>query len=113
VLAAAIRLYLDENLSPVIAEQLRLRDVDAVSVRDLGTLGESDEFHLQRAGELERVLVTTDIDFLQMVAAEGVEHHGVIFGSQQSFSIGDWVKRLELICFVHTPEYMKNHVEYL
>jgi hypothetical protein len=51
-LAAAIRLYLDENLSPVIAEQLRLRGIDAVSVRDLGTLGESDEFHFKRANEL-------------------------------------------------------------
>jgi len=112
-LEAAVRLYLDENLPPVIAEQLRLRGVDALSVRDMGTLGESDTFHLQRATELERVIVTTDIDFLQMVSAEGVEHLGVIFGSQQAFSIGDWVKSLELLCFVLMPDDMKNHVEYL
>ncbi|NJL57103.1 DUF5615 family PIN-like protein [bacterium] len=111
-MAAAIRLYLDENLPPVIAVQLRLRGIDAVSVRDLGTLGQSDAFHLAQARELNRVIVTSDVDFLQMVAA-GVEHPGVIFGDQQSFSIGDWVKGLELICFVYTPDDMQNHVEYL
>lgn len=33
---AGIRLYLDENLSPRIAEQLRLRGIDAISVREYG-----------------------------------------------------------------------------
>jgi predicted nuclease of predicted toxin-antitoxin system len=111
-LAAAVRLYLDENLSPVIAEQLRLRGIDAVSVRDLGHLGKSDEFHLEQATAQGRVLVTSDIDFLQMVS-EGVEHPGVVFGDQQSNTIGNWVKGLALICFVLTPDDMKNHVEYL
>lgn len=111
-MAAAIRLYLDENLSPVTAEQLRLRGIDALSVRDLGTLGESDEFHFKRANELDRVVVTSDMDFLRLVS-EGVEHMGVIFGDQPTLTIGDWVKGLELICFVYTPDDMKNHVEYL
>lgn len=87
-MAAAIRLYLDENLSPAIAEQLRLRGIDAVSVRDLGTLGESDDFHFRRAIELERVFVTSDIDFLRLVS-EDVEHIGIIFGDQQTLTIGD------------------------
>lgn len=65
---AAIRLYLDENLSPKIAEQLKLRGSDAVSVRDLGTLGDSDESHLERATRLGRVLVTSDVDFLRFAA---------------------------------------------
>ena len=33
----------------MIAEQLRRRGVTAVTVRDLGLLGESDHNHLQRA----------------------------------------------------------------
>ena len=41
-MAAAIRLYLDENLTPAIAEQLRLRGIDAVSVRDLDALAGLD-----------------------------------------------------------------------
>ena len=83
-----IRLYLDENLSPKIAEQLMLRGIDAVSVRDLGTLGDSDSNHLERANKLERVLVTSDVDFLRF-AAESIEHAGIVFGVQGDHSIGD------------------------
>ena len=109
---AAIRLYLDENLSPRIAEQLRRRGIDAVTVRDLGLLGDEDRNHLQRATQMDRVLVTTDVDFLRL-AAENFPHQGIIFGIQEDHTIGDWVKRLELVCFVYTPEEMENHVEYL
>ena len=98
----AIRLYLDENLNPVIAEQLRARGVDAVSVRDLDQLGESDLSHLESASSMGRVLVTSDADFLRL-AASGVSHAGIIFGAQSTHRIGDWVRGLALICFVLTP----------
>jgi uncharacterized protein with PIN domain len=111
-LAVAIQLYLDENLTPKIARQLRLRGIDAVSVADLGHLGDDDYDHLVRATRLNRVLVTTDVDFLRL-AAEGISHAGIIFGIQQEHTIGDWVKALELICFVYTAEDLQNHVEYL
>ena len=62
-MAAGIRLYLDENLSPRIAEQLRRRGVDIVTVYDLGVAGDTDESHLERATGLNRVLVTADTDF--------------------------------------------------
>lgn len=109
---AAINLYLDENLSPRIAEQLRLRGIDAVCVHDLALLGDEDNNHLQRATQMKRVLVTTDTDFLR-ITAEGAEHAGIVFGAQEDHSLGDWVKILELLCFVYTAEEMKNHVEYV
>jgi uncharacterized protein with PIN domain len=111
-LEAGIRLYLDENLSPRIAEQLRLRGIDAVSVRDLGELGDSDENHLARATRLGRILVTADADFLRL-AAGGVPHAGVVFGVQADHSTGDWVKKLELVCFVYSAYEFEDHVEYL
>lgn len=109
---AAIRLYLDENLSPKISDQLKLRGIDAVSVRDLGTLGDSDANHLERATRLGRVLVTTDVDFLRF-AAERIHHSGIVFGIQSNHSMGDWVKKLELICFVYSSTDFENHIEYL
>lgn len=111
-MAAAITLYLDENLSPRIAEQLQLRGIDAVSARDLDLLGSTDEHHLERATQEERVLVTTDVDFLRMAAA-GVEHSGIVFGQQEEHTIGSWVRALELLCFVYSGQEMRNHVEYL
>jgi uncharacterized protein with PIN domain len=103
---------LDENLSPKIAEQLKLRGIDAVSVRELGGLGESDTTHLAKATRLGRILVTSDVDFLRF-EAEGINHAGIIFGVQTNHSMGDWVNKLELICFVYTPAEFENHVEYL
>lgn len=109
---AAITLYLDENVSPKIARQLQNRGIDAISVRELGVLGDADLTHLQRATQLGRVLVTCDADFLRF-AADGLEHAGIIFGVQTHHSVGDWVKKLEMICFVYAAADFINHVEYL
>lgn len=111
-MAAAIRLYLDENLSPRIADQLRRRGVDVVTVHDLGVAGDTDENHLARATRLQRVLATTDVDFLVM-AATGQEHFGIVFGEQSTHKIGDWVNALDLLCAVYAPEEMVNHIEYI
>lgn len=111
-MAASIRLYLDECLTPVIASQLRRRGIDIVSVHDLGLTGDSDANHLARATELGRVLVTADVDFL-LLAAAGFPHAGIVFGTQEDHSVGDWVRSLELICAVYSDEDMVDHVEYL
>ena len=111
-MAAAISLYLDENLTHNIAVQLRQKGIDAVTVYDLGLAGDTDVNHLVRATEMGRVLVTADTDFLRL-AAEGIEHAGIVFGVQEDNTIGDWVKALELVCFIYTSDDMKNHVEYL
>ena len=83
-----------------------------VTVQELGLRGDTDENHLERATKMQRVLVTSDTDFLKM-AAVGVDHTGIVFGIQNDNSIGDWVKKLELLCFVYTADDMLNHVEYL
>lgn len=111
-MAAAIRLYLDENLTPKIAAQLQRRGVDIVSVHELGLTGDNDENHLKRATAMGRVLVTADTDFL-VIASEGANHAGIVFGAQETLRIGDWVNGLELIVTVYSAEEMMNHVEYL
>lgn len=111
-MAAAISLYLDENLSPKIAAQLRRRGINAVSVGDLGLFGDSDPNHLTRATGMGYILVTADTDYL-ILAASGFEHAGIVFGTQQDNDLGDWVRSLELICAVYSADDMKNHVEYL
>ena len=111
-MAADIRFYLDENVPTVVAEQLRLRGIEAVTVRDLGVLSDTDLNHLTRATQMGYVLCTHDTDYLQMVAL-GVEHAGIVFGRQLTQSVGEWVKGLVLIQAVNTVEDMRNHVEYL
>lgn len=111
-MAADIKFYLDENISPEVAKQLERRGIDAVSVRGLDLLSDSDVNHLARAIEMGYVLCTQDTDYLKM-AASGVEHHGIIFGTARKLGIGDWVRGLERIHTNHATDYMDNHVEYL
>lgn len=107
-----IRLYFDENVETAVADQLRLRGIDCVTVRDLNRLGDSDENHLQRATNMQYVLCTYDMDYLRL-HAEGTPHAGIIYAREQTTTVGDWVRGLELICGVCTLADMQNHVEYL
>jgi hypothetical protein len=111
-LVNAIRLYFDENVEIAVAEQIQAHGIEAVTVRDLARLGDTDENRLARATQMGHVLCTCDQDYLRL-AAEGVEHAGIIFAQDRTTTIGDWLRRLELICGVLTAEDMKNHVEYL
>lgn len=109
---SVIRLYFDESVQVVVAEQLRNRGIDVVTARDLDTLGDSDENHLKRALEMKRVFCTFDYDFLRL-NSQGTPHAGIVIAQHSHTTIGDWVRGLELICGVMTPEEMIGHVEYL
>lgn len=100
------------NVQVVIAEQLLRRGIDVITVRDLNLLGDEDINHLERATQLGRVLCTHDSDYVELATA-GINHSGIILGQQHKHTIGDWVKCLELIYTVYSPEEMHNLVEYL
>lgn len=100
---ASLRFYFDENMPVVIALQLKRRGIEAVTVRDLGLLGDEDINHLKNAAELGYVRLAT----------EGIEHAGIVFGQQDKHSIGDWVENLSLMHAVYSAEEMQNRLEYL
>ena len=111
-MATEIRFYLDENVPIAVATQLKRRGIEAVTVRDLGLLGDSDINHLHRAAEMGYVLCTHDVDYVEL-AASGVEHSGIVFGQQHRHSIGDWVRFLELVHAAYEPDEMRNRIEYV
>lgn len=90
---AEIKFYLDENISPQIANRLLLDGIDVVTVRDLGGLGDTDNNHLERATQMGRVLCTQDRDYLAM-HKKGIGHSGIAFAKQSEASIGGWIKGL-------------------
>ena len=106
-MAGPIRFYLDENVQVVIADQVRLRGIDVVTARDLGTLADSDLNHLARATQMSCVLCTHDDDYLQL-AASGVPHTGMVIGRQAKHTVGDWVRGLMLIHAVYDADEMKS-----
>ena len=112
MLATPIRFYLDENMQVAIADQLKRRGIDVVTVRDLNLLGDTDINHLKRAAQMGRVLCTYDADYVEL-AMSGISHSGIVFGQHHQHTIGDWVKFLELLSGVYSVEEMQNLVEYL
>jgi hypothetical protein len=110
--AAPIRFYLDENVPVAVAAQLERRGIDAVTVRDLDLLGDSDYSHLERAARLGYVFCTNDADFVEL-ATSGVDHTGIVFGQQHKHGIGDWVRFLELLASIIDAEEMHNRIEFV
>lgn len=95
----SLRLLLDENISGVVAEQIRFHrpQVDVVSVhswRGGAFLGQRDDTLLRAAREELRVLVTYDqntvpplfIEFVQ----NGEDHAGVLFVDRRTIASSDF-----------------------
>jgi predicted nuclease of predicted toxin-antitoxin system len=107
-----LRFYFDENVQVAVSEQLRRAGFDVVSAHDLGTLGEEDTKHLQRATEMGRVLCTYDDDFLAL-ANQGFEHAGIVFAQHEKTSIGDWVREIRSLYAAITAEQAQGQVFYV
>jgi len=74
-----VKLLLDENISPKVAEILREQDgVDAIHVRDRALLQAADHVVLERAYAEDRVLVTKNVDDFVRLARARELHAGII-----------------------------------
>jgi predicted nuclease of predicted toxin-antitoxin system len=73
-----VKLFLDENLSPQHASELRTQGHDAISVLEAGLSGATDKQVLCFAVENGRVLVTLDADFANVMRFPPEQTLGVI-----------------------------------
>lgn len=73
-----MKLLLDENLSPAQAQSLRDDGFDAMAVVDLGLGGAPDETVRAVAIDQDRVLVTLDADFANILRFPPAETPGVL-----------------------------------
>ena len=94
-----------------VADGLRRRGVDVVTVQEASLLSAPDEQHMAFAVQAGRVIFTQDADFLRLHSA-GRPHLGIIYAPQQT-EVGYLLRGLMLIFDVLTPEEMINHVEFL
>jgi len=96
----------------VIADGLRRRHIDLTTAVDTGLLGASDESHLAFANHEQRIIVTSDSDFLRL-HSEGRQHPGIVYCHQQSRSVGEIIRRLAFIWEVLEADEMHNRIEFL
>lgn len=77
-----MKLLLDENMSPWVAQELCKAGIDACHVRDRGMLGDTDTQVLDKAFDEDRIVVTCNIDDFVDLAGDRELHAGVILVEQ-------------------------------
>jgi hypothetical protein len=102
---------LDENMPAAVAEGLRRRGVDVLTVQEAGLRGASDESHVAYAQREGRVVVTQDVDFLR-IHTRNIAHGGIVF-APQTMPIGAVISGLMLIHELLDHEELIGHVEFL
>lgn len=74
----SLKLLLDENISPVVAQRLAEMGFDAVHVREVGLKGAKDPDILVYASRTGRFLVTLDADFADVRRYPVGTHRGIL-----------------------------------
>ncbi len=83
-----VRIYLDEDVRPLLAEILRNRGYDVVSCVEKRLFGLSDEEQLNIAIKNERAILTHNIkDFIQLHKRLKDTHFGIILSDQIPISM--------------------------
>lgn len=88
---AAIRVYLDEDVRPLLAEVLRQRGYDAVSSIELGRMQVADADHFEYAARDDRAILTFNLrDFIPLAKTSiqsGRRFAGLVVSEQLPFRV--------------------------
>ena len=108
-------IYLDEDVSVLVAQLLKGRGFDAVTTRDKGMLTKPDEDQLAYAVSLERCILThnrADFEHLHAQYLESSQFHwGIIISSQRSpYEI---TRRLTILLNNLTADEIANQLLYI
>lgn len=110
-----IELYLDEDVSALVAELLRARGFAAQTTLEAGRLGASDEEQLAYAAGEGKALVTHNRDDFAALAqryfTEGRKHYGVIIAVRRPSQ--EIARRLLVILNQTTADEMEGQVIYI
>lgn len=107
-----ITFHLDEHIDPAIADALRRHGIDVSTTVEAGLRTMNDDAQIAFIRNEQRVIVTSDKDFLRF-AGSNSDHPGIVFLSSDPRSIGEIIDGLLLIHEVLTPLEMAGRVELL
>lgn len=111
----SIRLYLDEDVDPLLAQVLRDRGIDCLSTQETKNCGNPDRAQLTFAATHTRTILTFNVkDFAklsQRYLAEGNTHSGIILSQHLPFR--ELLRRALLLLQKHGQEELTNRVLWL
>ncbi len=107
-------LYLDEDVSVLVATLLRARGFDVVTAVEAGMLGRDDAEQLKHAASLKRCLVSHNRVHFEALHSEWTKtdasHWGIIVaGRRNPYEL---VRRLAMICNTWTADELANQLLY-
>jgi predicted nuclease of predicted toxin-antitoxin system len=91
-----MKFFADENVARPIIQWLRLAGHDVLSGAEAGP-GEDDAVWLRRAQESERVIVTSDKDFGELIFRDRLNSHGIVLIRTQKLSLRERLARLAAV----------------
>jgi predicted nuclease of predicted toxin-antitoxin system len=107
-----IRVYLDEDVRPLLAQVLRERGYDVISCIELKLVGLSDENQLTMAIQMERAILTHNIkDFVQLHKKHYKNHCGIILSDHVEFKV--LLKRMLRFLSQSTPDSIRGQLVWL
>lgn len=112
----SLAFYMDEHIPYPITIGLRIRSVDVLTTQEDGRKNVDDALLLDRATELNRVMVSFDADMLREAThrqESGIPFSGVIFAHPTQISIGECIRDIEIIAKAGEPNDLANRIEYL
>jgi predicted nuclease of predicted toxin-antitoxin system len=107
---------MDEHIPQPITNGLLIRDVDVLTVQEDNRRNTDDNLLLDRATELNRVMVSFDEDMLRHATEHQQENKhfsGLVFAHPTQITIGECVRDLELIAKSGEPADLAEQVIYL
>jgi hypothetical protein len=96
---------------------LRAHKVDVTTAQEEEMINQPDALHLERATMLGRTLYSFNMgDYLALhtdCLTQGTHHAGIILATQQTYSVGEQMRRLLKIVSLKSAEAMQDQVEFL
>ncbi|MDX2029259.1 MAG: DUF5615 family PIN-like protein [Blastocatellia bacterium] len=113
-----LKLYLDEDAQDSdLLHALDLRGIDAIGAWACGLRQREDREHLEFATAQGRVLYGFNLgDFFQLhteFLSQERTHSGIILARQQTYSVGEQMRRLLRIAASRSAEEMIDKIEFL
>jgi hypothetical protein len=111
-------LYIDEDaIDEDFLQALHSRNVDVLTVAEVGMLHRSDEEQLAWATENNRAIFSFNArDFYQIhtsLMERGLSHSGIILAPQQRYGIGDLMRGVLRLINTKSSEEMQGQLEFL